>query len=84
MMGYLVSRYFPRSNYGRVFGWQYAAFISCVGLSPLMLGFSHDLYGTYRIGLGVCAVLLVASAGVFISLPGFRDVGAPTSQRTRS
>lgn len=84
MMGYLVSRYFPRRNYGRVFGWQYAAFISCVGLSPLMLGFSHDLYGTYRIGLGVCALLLVASAGVFVSLPGFRDVGAPTSQRTRS
>lgn len=76
MMGYLVSRYFPRSTYGRVFGWQYAAFISCVGLSPLMLGFTRDLYGDYRLGLGICAVLLVASAAVFISLPKFRDMGA--------
>ena len=84
MMGYLVSRYFPRSIYGRVFGWQYAAFISCVGLSPLVLGYTRDIYGNYALGLGLCAALLVAAAGVFAILPRFRDVSAPPSQRTRS
>ena len=84
MMGYLVSRYFPRSIYGRVFGWQYAAFISCVGLSPLMLGYTRDVYGNYAVGLGLCAALLVAAAGVFVILPRFRDVSTPPSQRTRS
>lgn len=84
MMGYLVSRYFPRSTYGRVFGWQYAAFISCVGLSPLMLGYARDLYGGYSLGLGLCAALLVAAAGVFVSLPRFRDASAPPPQGTRS
>lgn len=76
MMGYLVSRYFPPSIYGRVFGWQYAAFISGVGLSPLMLGYSYDRSGSYVVGLGVCAVLLIAAAGVFISLPRFRNMRA--------
>lgn len=71
LMGYLVSRYFRREVYGRVFGWQYAMFISGVGVGPLALGRVRDAYGTYTPALFSCAILLVLAAFAFAKLPKF-------------
>lgn len=71
LMGYLVSRYFRREVYGRIFGWQYAMFIAGVGLSPLILGKVRDSYGTYTPALLGCAVFLVLAGILFARLPRF-------------
>lgn len=71
LMGYLVSRYFRREVYGRVFGWQYAMFISGIGVGPLALGRVRDAYGTYTPALLSCAVLLGLAAILFAKLPRF-------------
>lgn len=71
LMGYLVSRYFPREAYGRVFGWQYAMFISGVGIGPLILGKVRDKFGTYDPALFGCVVLLLLAAALFHRLPRF-------------
>lgn len=71
LMGYLVSRYFPREAYGRVFGWQYAMFISGVGIGPLVLGKVRDTFGTYDPALFGCVVLLLMAAILFRQLPVF-------------
>jgi len=76
LMGYLVSRYFGQSLYGRIFGWQYAVFISGVGLSPVLLGYSYDFFGNYVVALSVSSALLLLAAGLFGRLPKFREAAA--------
>lgn len=73
LMGYLVSRYFAKAAYGRVFGWLYAVFIAGVGLSPLLLGVAFDRFGDYVVALWTCAALLLAAAVLFVRLPAFED-----------
>jgi predicted MFS family arabinose efflux permease len=72
LMGYLVARYFGSRSYGKVFGWQYAAFIAGIGLSPLMLGKFHDATGSYSSALGICTLLLTGSIVAFANLPKFK------------
>lgn len=71
LMGYLVSRYYAKSDYGRIFGWLYAVFIAGVGLSPLLLGFAFDQFGDYGFALWSCTGLLVLAAMLFMRLPPF-------------
>lgn len=73
LMGFLVSRYFPKAAYGRIFGWLYAVFIAGVGLSPMLLGFAFDSFGDYVVALWVCTVLLVIAGALFSRLPAFPD-----------
>ncbi len=74
LMSYLVSRYFHPEVYGRVFGWQYAMFISGIGIGPLILATVRDAYGTYTPALFGCAALLVVAAILFSLLPRYSAI----------
>ncbi|HIC7208867.1 MFS transporter [Burkholderia stabilis] len=72
LLGYLISRYFGKQSYGRVFGWIFGAFIACLGLSPMVMAFLHARSGSYNVPLWVDAILLIVSALVLIRLPKYR------------
>lgn len=71
LMAYLVSRYFRKDVYARIFGWQYAMFILGVGISPMILGWVRDAYGSYGPALIGCACLLALAAFLFARLPEY-------------
>ncbi|MFJ3149886.1 MFS transporter [Pseudomonas putida] len=73
LMGYLVARYFGKRAYGKIFGWQYAAFISGIGLSPMLLGYAYDATHSYSMALMINVALLLAALLTFLRLPRFRD-----------
>ncbi|HDR9586682.1 TPA: MFS transporter [Burkholderia stabilis] len=72
LLGYLISRYFGKQSYGRVFGWIFGAFIACLGLSPMVMAFLHARSGSYNVPLWVDAILLLVSALVLVRLPKYR------------
>lgn len=80
MLGYLVSRYFSKKSYGKVFGWQFASFISGLGVSPMVMAFLLARSGSYRLPLWLDAMLLVFSASVFLGLPKYRKVSSEIPQ----
>ncbi|WP_462292478.1 MFS transporter [Haliea sp.] len=41
--GLLVAKYLGPESYGRVFGWQYTAFIIGVGIGPIFMGALYDV-----------------------------------------
>lgn len=82
MLGYLVSRYFSKKSYGKVFGWQFAAFISGLGVSPMVMAFFFARSGSYRLPLWIDALLLVFSATVFVGLPRYREARSDVRQET--
>lgn len=73
LIAYLVSRYFPRSAYGRVVGLLYSGFLAGVAVSPLLFAEIRDMVGSYSLGLLWAAALLFVSSGVFLSLPRFQN-----------
>lgn len=71
LMGYLVSRYFSLKEFGRIYGWQYGAFIFASGLGPLWVGAVRDGTGTYTIALIVSSVGLVVTCIGFLAMPRY-------------
>jgi MFS family permease len=71
LVGYLVTRYFGLGRFGRIYGWQYAAFILSAGLSPFWIGVSFDLSGSYRLAFVIGSLLLLVAAAVFMRLPRY-------------
>ena len=70
-MGFLVARYFALEQFGRIYGWQYGAFIFASGLGPLWVGALRDATGTYTASLAVSASGLVAACAAFVMLPRY-------------
>lgn len=81
LIGYLVTRYFGLERFGRVYGWQYAAFILCAGSSPVWMGVSHDLTGSYRMAFVLGSLLLLAAAVLFLQLPPYGRATTSASAR---
>ena len=71
LMGFLVSRYFPIADFGRIYGWQYGAFVFASGLGPLWVGAVRDATGTYSIALAVSSIGLVLTCIGFLLLPAY-------------
>lgn len=71
LLGYLVTRYFGLARFGRLYGWQYAAFIVSAGTSPLWMGLSFDHTGSYHLTFLVAATLLAVAAALFLCLPAY-------------
>src|SRR6185369_10235207 len=74
LMGFLVSRYFPLADFGRIYGWQYGAFVFASGLGPLWVGAVRDATGTYTIALIASSVGLVLTCAGFLALPRYADL----------
>lgn len=73
LMGYVVSRYVAKAQYGRIFGWVYGAFIVGIGISPMILSLSVEQLESYTPGLLGCGALLIAAAALFAALPPYGD-----------
>jgi MFS family permease len=77
---YLASRFFPPRKFGKVFGVVFFAFQSGLAVSPVVYGLIRDRTEQYQLAFLFSAVLLAASAVMFLSLPR----PARFSARTRS
>ncbi len=77
VIGYLVARYFGLETYGRIYGWQYGAFILGGGMSPLWIGMSYDASGAYQIALWTTVALQLVACVLFASLPRFSAAPLP-------
>jgi MFS family permease len=71
LMGFLVARYFGLANFGRIYGWQYCAFILASGMGPLWIGAVRDATGDYTPALVTCAVGLCLTCLGFLQLPRY-------------
>lgn len=69
LVGFLVARYFPLAAYGRIYGLQYAAFMTAAGAGPLWVGAVADDAGGYGMALLISAALLVVAIVPFLLLP---------------
>ena len=70
-MGFLVSRYFRIADFGRIYGWQYGAFVFASGLGPLWVGAVRDATGNYNMALAVSSIGLVLTCAGFLALPRY-------------
>jgi MFS family permease len=71
LMGFMVARYFGLAEFGRIYGWLYAAFIFASGLGPLWVGAIRDNYGSYDLALVISAVGLLVACSAFLLLPRY-------------
>ncbi len=74
LMGYLVARYFGLTQFGRIYGWLYCAFIFASGIAPLWVGALRDATGNYAAALVTGAVGLIAACAGFLLLPRYEAV----------
>lgn len=80
LMGFLVARYFGITEFGRIYGWLYGAFIFASGLAPLWVGALRDRTGNYTLALEISVAGLLLACGAFLLLPRY-DVDSPASIR---
>lgn len=71
LVGFLVSRYFGPAQFGRVYGWQYGAFIAASGVGPLWVGALRDATGDYQLPLLLGSCGLVVACAIFLLLPRY-------------
>lgn len=71
LMGFLVSRYFRLADFGRIYGWQYGAFILASGLGPLWVGAVRDAVGNYTPALVASTLGLLLTCIGFLLLPRY-------------
>jgi len=75
LMGFLVARYFGLAQFGRIYGWQYCAFVLASGLGPLWVGAVRDATGTYVPALVACVAGLCVTCIGFLLLPRYPVIG---------
>jgi cyanate permease len=78
LMGFLVARYFRLSDFGRIYGWQYGAFVLASGFGPLWVGAVRDAIGNYTPALIASTAGLIVTCVGFLLLPRYHIVGAGT------
>jgi hypothetical protein len=75
LLGFMVARYFPLQQFGRIYGLQYGAFILASGLGPLWVGALRDSTGSYS------PALLASSMGLLLTCMGFLALPRGTQAR---
>jgi MFS family permease len=71
LIGFLVARYFGLAAFGRIYGWQYGAFIAASGLGPLWVGALRDATGSYQLPLLLGSGGLLVACAIFLMLPRY-------------
>jgi cyanate permease len=69
LIAYLVSRHFPDTDYGRVYGGVYGLFLLGAALGPALIGVLFDATHTYTLPLALGAGLLGAAAILALRIP---------------
>jgi cyanate permease len=81
LMGFLIARYFGLSQFGKIYGWLYFAFIFASGIGPLWVGAVHDATGNYSIALVASAIGLLVSCAGFLMMPRYPDQARAVNAR---
>lgn len=84
LVAYLCARYFGFRSYGRLYGILYSSVLVGTAISPLLYARIFELTGAYTAALWIAIIGLLATAGLFLSLPRFdrpSPVGKPTASR---
>lgn len=68
LIGIMTIRNFGLAAYSRAYAVQYAVFMVSAGISPLWIGYSADITGTYVFALKLAAALLIMPALLFLIL----------------
>lgn len=72
IIAYLVSRYFPREEFGRTYAVLFAAFTVGAANGPLMLGVLYDRDGNYDFALLLLAIIAGLAAASTFLLPRYK------------
>jgi MFS family permease len=71
LLGYLVSRYFPRQAFGAIYGMIFGAFMVGSAIGPSALGYCFDLTGSYNLALATTGAGLALACALLFTLPPF-------------
>jgi predicted MFS family arabinose efflux permease len=71
LMGYLVSRYFGLSHFGKIYAGLYVFFALGPGITTPLFGGARDTYGSYELPLYAAAAALGAAALLLVSLGAY-------------
>ncbi len=83
---YFLSRYFGLKSFGAIYGCLVSLLAISSGVGPLLFGLSYDASGSYRQGLTIAEIALLAGAGL-IALLGpyvYAAHGRPMAAEGRS
>ncbi len=80
LMGYLVSRYFGLSHFGKIYAGLYVFFALGPGITTPLFGGARDTYGSYELPLYAAAAALGAAALLLISLGAYPRHGTAAAQ----
>jgi MFS family permease len=72
LMAFLVARYFGMRSYATIYGALYGCFALGAGIGPLLFGADFDRSGSYGRSLIASAIMLVASAGLLLTLGSYK------------
>ena len=74
LLPYALQRYFGLKAYGEIYGTAFGINLFVISGGPLLLSLSHDLLGSYRVGLTVIGGMFVASAIIMLRLPPYSRI----------
>ncbi len=81
IMGFMLSRYFGQRNFGKIYGFVFAAFNIGTGFGPAITGQSFDYFGkTYTPILDVYIAILTIVTVALFTLGAYRYKPQPHSQ----
>jgi predicted MFS family arabinose efflux permease len=72
LVGFLVSRYYDKANFGGLFGVIYCILVCGSGTGPILIGLSFVHFGNYTVGLVAFAGLAVLLAVLALTLPRYQ------------
>jgi MFS family permease len=76
LLAYLVSRYFGRRHYGKIYGWQWTFSLGGSVISPVLAARLFELQGSYASVLAASAMLAVVAAALSMSFGPYPDAEA--------
>jgi predicted MFS family arabinose efflux permease len=77
LMAFLVARYFGMKSYATIYGALYGFFALGAGVAPVVFGAAYDRTHSYAQPLTLAAAMLVAGAGLLLTLGRYRRFTAP-------
>jgi MFS family permease len=72
LLSFFISRYLGLKNYGKIYGFIYAAFQVGSGIGVMLMGVSFDHRGSYTIGLWLLSACMLTAAGIVFRLGPYR------------
>ena len=72
VLAYLVGRYFGLRAFGAIYASALSAFTLGGVVGPLLMGFSFDFTGSYRLVMGIFILATLTAAGLMLRLGPYR------------